>query len=351
VNTQPTIRFGVIGINHGHIYLQVNALLGAGSEFVSFYAPEPELAAPFAQAFPQAKQVSSPNAVLDDSSIQLIVTAGIPSQRAPLGIQAMKRGKDFMTDKPGFTTLEQLAEARRVQAETGRIYSVYYCERFADRATTKAGELVHAGAVGCVIQTAGFGPHRLAAHSRPEWFFQHAHFGGILNDLVSHQMDQFLYFTSSRSAEVVASHVGNLNHPQYPELEDFGDILVCSDHATGYCRVDWLTPDSLATYGDARLLILGSEGYIELRKTIDIAGRPGADHLFLVDNKGIQYIDCSAVPLPYGHTLVHDVLNRTETTMTQRHCFLASELALVGQTQARWIGVQPMHLTQHTAGY
>jgi predicted dehydrogenase len=331
------IKFAVIGVNHNHIHGQVNCLLGAGAEFVSFYAPEPELAAPFGAQYPQAWPARGEDEILDDPAIQLIVTAGIPRQRAPLGIRAMRHGKDFMTDKPGFTTLDQLAEARRVQAETGRIYSVCYSERLENRATTKAGELVKAGAIGRVIQTIGLGPHRANLATRPGWFFKRAEFGGILCDIASHQADQFLFFTGSMRAEVTASQVGNFHHPQYPEFEDFGDVMWLGDGGTGYARVDWFTPDGLAVWGDGRLTILGTDGAIELRKYIDIAGRPGDSHLFLVDSRETRYVDCSEVELPYGRQLVHDVLNRTETAMSQAHCFLAAELVLKAQAMARRI--------------
>lgn len=335
------INFSVIGINHGHIYGQVNALLKAGARFTSFYAPEPELAAPFAKAFPQAAQVRSEDEILDDSAIHMVVTAGIPCDRAPLGIRAMQHGKDFMTDKPGFTTLDQLAETRRVQAETKRIYSVCYSERFGNGATTRAGELVQAGAIGRTIQTIGLGPHRANLPSRPAWFFERAKYGGILCDICSHQADQFLFFTGSTEAEVIASQVGNLTYPQYPELEDFGDVIWRGNGGTGYARVDWFTPDGLNTWGDGRLTILGADGYIELRKYVDIAGRPGGSHLFIVDKKETHYVDCSDVELPYGRQLVQDALDRTETAMSQAHCFLASELALKAQAQAQRILCPP----------
>ncbi|MCS6846362.1 MAG: Gfo/Idh/MocA family oxidoreductase [Anaerolineae bacterium] len=331
------IRFSVIGINHNHIYGQVNCLLGAGAEFVSFFATEPELVEPFAAMYPQAKRARSEAEILEDPTIHMVLTSTIPRQRAPLGIRVMQHGKDFMTDKPGFTTLEQLAEVRRVQAETGRIYSVCYSERLENRATVKAGELVKAGAIGRVIQTIGIGPHRTNLPSRPWWFFKRAEFGGILCDIASHQADQFLYFTGSTRAEVVASQVGNFNHPQYPEFEDFGDVIWRGDGGVGYARVDWFTPDGLGVWGDGRLIILGTEGYIELRKYADPAGRPGGNHLILVDDKGIRYIDCNDVELPYGRQLVYDVLNRTETAMTHAHCFLASELALLAQAKAQRI--------------
>ncbi len=335
--TKPRIRFSVIGLNHGHINGQTEAVLRGGGELVSFYAKEPDLAAAFARRFPQAKLARSEKEILEDRSIQLIVSASIPNERAPLGIEVMRHGKDFMVDKPGITTLEQLAQVRRVQEQTHRIYSIMYSERFENKATTKAAEMVKAGAIGNVIQTIGLGPHRMNPASRPAWFFEREKYGGIICDIASHQFDQFLYFTGSTKAEVVASQVGNLNHPQYPGLEDFGDAMLRGDGGSGYIRIDWFTPDGLPTWGDTRLTVLGTEGYIEVRKNVDIAGKPGANHLFLVDKKGVQRIDCDGVPLLYGQQLVDDVINRTETAMTQTHCFLATELALKAQKQAQRI--------------
>ena len=263
-----------------------------------------------------------------------MVSAAIPDERAPLGIRVMQHGKDYMSDKPGITTLEQLSEVRRVQAQTQRIYSIMYSERLENRATVKAGELVKAGAIGRVVQTIGLGPHRMNPKTRPAWFFERPRFGGILCDIASHQADQFLFFTGSTRADVVASQVGNVHNKQHPTFEDFGDMMVRGDGGTGYIRVDWFTPDGLATWGDGRLTILGTNGFIEIRKNIDIAGRPGGSHLFLVDQKETRYIDCKDVALPYGEQLVSDVLNRTETAMPQAHCFLATELVLKAQKQA-----------------
>jgi predicted dehydrogenase len=339
MSAQPTLRFAAIGLNHAHIYGQVDLLRHAGAELVSFYAPEPDLIAQFAPTYPQARLAVSAQQILEDESIHLVVSAGIPCERAPLGVAVMQHGKDYMSDKPGFTTLDQLAEARRVQAETGRIYSVCFSERFQNRAAVKAGELVQAGAIGRVVQTIGLGPHRLNLPTRPAWFFRRAQYGGILTDIGSHQVDQFLFLTGSTQAEVVTAHVANYQHPDYPELEDFGEVLLQGNGGgAGYIRVDWFTPNGLPTWGDGRTVILGTEGYIELRKYCDIAGRPGGDHLFLVDQTGAHYMDCSQVDLPYGPQLIGDIINRTETAMPQVHCFLASELALQAQVQARRSG-------------
>lgn len=331
----PKIKFSVIGVNHYHIYAQAAAVLRGGGELLSVYAEERDLGEAFIKRFPQAKFARSQQEILDDNAIQLVLSSAIPDQRAPLGIKVMQHGKDFMSDKPGVTSVEQLAAVRQVQAQTGRIYSIMYSERFENRATVRAGELVKAGAIGRVVQTVGLGPHRMRPEERPAWFFDAKRYGGILCDIGSHQADQFLFFTGSTSAEVVAAQVGNVNHPQYPEFEDFGDIMLRGNGGAGYIRVDWFTPDGLPTWGDGRLIILGTEGYIEIRKNVDIAGRAGESHLFLVDQKGTQYIDCSKQLLPYGEKLVFDVLNRTQTAMSQEHCFLATELALKAQMRAQ----------------
>jgi predicted dehydrogenase len=335
----PRIRFAAIGLNHGHIYGQCQSVIRGGGQLVSFYAKEPDLVAAFRKRYPDARLARSEQEILDDKSIQLIVSASIPKDRTPLAIAAMRHGKDVMIDKPGITTLAQLAEARRVQAETRRVFSILYSERHENRATVRAGELVNAGAIGRVVQTIGLGPHRMNPKTRPAWFFDHDSYGGILCDIGSHQFDQFLFFTGSTEASVVASQVGNVHWPQYPGLEDFGDAMVRGNGGAGYVRVDWFTPDGLSTWGDGRLTILGTDGYIEIRKNVDIAGRPGGSHLFLVDQKETRYIDCSNVELPYGTRLVDDVLNRTETSMPQAHVFLATELALKAQTQAQRLSI------------
>jgi len=331
---KESIRFGVVGTNHFHIHGLVACMKSAGAEFVSFFEADPALADDFAERYPTPRRARTEEEVLEDPSIQLLATAAIPADRAPLAIRAMRFSKDVMTDKPGVTTLAQLDQVRQVQKETGRIFSVCFSERFETRSTVKAWELVQAGAIGRVVHTVGLGPHRINRPRRADWFFTKDRGGGILTDIASHQADQFLLFTGSTRADVVAAHVGNYANADKPEFEDFGEVMWRGDGGTGYIRVDWYTPDGLPTWGDGRLTILGTDGYIELRKYVDIAGRPGIDHLFLVDGKGTHYVDCTNVPLPYGPALIHDVLHRSEIAMPQAHCFLACELALKAEALA-----------------
>lgn len=335
---EPKIRFSVIGINHGHISGMVNAVTRGGGELVAVYAKEPDLLANFTRQFPKAKVATSEKEILEDNSIQLILSSGIPDERGPLGVRVMKHGKDYLVDKPGIITLEQLAEARKVQKETKRIYSIMFSERFENKATVKAGELAKSGVIGTVVQTVIMAPHRVSPKTRPDWFWDKKRYGGIITDIGSHQFDQFLYFTGSTQADVIASQVGNLHYPQYPKFEDFGDIMLRGNNGSGYIRVDWFTPDGLNTWGDGRLTVLGTDGYIEVRKNTDIASdHKGGNHLYLVTQKETKYIDCNQEPLPFGETFVNDIVNRTENAMPQEHCFLATELALKAQKNAQWI--------------
>ena len=329
------IRFAAIGFEHGHIYGQVDVMLQAGAQLVWFHDVDPQRIARFQATFPGASPAESIEQILEDESIDLIISAAVPNERAPLGIRVMRHGKDYMSDKPAFTDFVQLEAARRAQAETGRIYSINFSEHVTQKATVKAGELVQAGAIGQVVQTSGFGPHRLFGYyQRPAWTFDRKFFGGIINDLASHQIEQFLFFTDSDSAEVVAATVGNFKFRQYPAMHDMGDLTLRSPHAVGHIRVDWLTPDGLDVWGDVRLFLIGSEGYIELRKNIDVAGRAGENHLFLVNQEGAQYIDCRDTEITYGRQLIQDILNRTDTALPQARCFLASELALQAEAMA-----------------
>jgi predicted dehydrogenase len=332
---QHSIKFAVIGLDHAHIYSMTTAVQRGGGELVSLFATDQKQIADFRSRFGEVKLARSEEEILNDKSIQLVAAAPIPDERAPLGIRVMRAGKDYLSDKPAITTLKQLADVRRAVKETGRKFAIMYSERLEVRAAVYAGELVQQGAIGRVIQTVNLAPHKVNAPARPAWFFDKDKFGGILTDIGSHQADQFLYYTNSTKAKVVAAQTGNLAHPQYPKFEDFGDMMVAGNGGTGYVRVDWYTPEGLGTWGDGRLFILGTEGYIELRKNINIASElSGGNHLYIVDQKRARYIDCKEVPLPFGPQFVADIVNRTETAQNQEQALLAAELVLTAQKNA-----------------
>lgn len=328
------IRIAAIGLAHPHIFAMTQHLLDAGATLVAYEPESHVLGEAFGQVFDGAEARPERASILEDASIDVVVGAGVPSERAALGVDVLRHGKDFVSDKPGFTDPASLAEARRAVAETGRRFVVWFSERLDSRATVRADELVREGAIGRVVQTIGLGPHRLDAAQRPAWFFDRLRAGGILTDLASHQMDQFLHLTGTTDADVRFARTANRGHPEHAELEDFGEAIVDGDGVSGYVRVDWFTPGGLGTWGDGRLVILGTEGQIEVRKNVDLAGREGAEHLFLVDGTETRHVDCRSHPLPFAGRLLADVADRTETAITQEHCFRASELALRAQAAA-----------------
>ena len=337
---QPVVQageftFAAIGLDHGHIYGQCNGLIEAGGVLAAVYDPDPDKVAKFMTTYPGVTATRSEQEILQSPTIQLVAGAAVPADRCALGLRVMAHGKDYFTDKCPFTTLDQLAHARQAVAQSGQKYAVYYSERLHNESALAAGELIHGGAIGRVIQVLGLGPHRLNAPSRPDWFFQFERYGGILCDIGSHQVEQFLYYSGSTDGQVLHSKVGNYAHPDYPELEDYGDAtIVGNSGATNYFRVDWFTPSGLSNWGDGRTVILGTEGYIELRKYVDIT-RGGGDQIYLVDGRGEHHLQVSGqVGYPFFGQLILDCLNRTEHAMTQAHTFKAAELSLQAQAQA-----------------
>ncbi|KZE80882.1 oxidoreductase [Paenibacillus elgii] len=328
--------FAAIGLDHGHIFGMCNGLMEAGADLVAVYDPDPVKVEAFVKRYPQAKAAASEEEILLDPSIRLVAAAAVPSERGSLGVRVMSAGKDYFTDKTPFTALSQLEAARAKCEETGRKYMVYFSERLHVESAVFAGELIQKGAIGRVVHVMGWGPHRLNAPTRPQWFFEREKYGGILCDIGSHQIEQFLYYTGAKDATVVSSRVANYHNKPYPELEDFGDATLTGDNgATFYFRVDWLTPDGLGTWGDGRTLIVGTDGYIELRKYIDIARDKQGDHVYLVNKEVERHFSVHGeVGYPFFGQLILDCIHRTENAMTQEHAFKAAELCLKAQQQA-----------------
>lgn len=300
--------FSAISLDHGHIYGMCNGLIEAGATLKSVYDPDPKKTEAFKKAYPNVKIAACKEEILQDKEVKLVAGAAIPSERLALGLEVMNNGKDYFTDKAPLTTLTQLEQAKEAVKRTGKKYMVYYSERLHVESAVYAGELIQAGEIGKVVQVLGLGPHRLNAKSRPDWFFEKEKFGGILCDIGSHQIEQYLFFANEEDARVTRSQVANYNHPMHPGFEDFGDaMLVGENNTTNYFRVDWFTPDALNTWGDGRTVILGTKGYIELRKYIDVAREDTGDHVFLVNGDVAQHISVSGkVGYPFFGQLILD---------------------------------------------
>ncbi len=327
--------FAASHFDHGHIYGQIGGLANAGGVLKAIYEPDESRIGSVREQHPNARVVTDFQEILDDDEIRLVTSAAIPNLRCGIGLQVMDSGKDYLTDKAPFTTLEQLACARAKVKETGQKYMVCYSERISNESAWHAGELIREGVLGSVLQVLNVAPHNLAAETRPDWFFQKERYGGILTDIGSHQFEQFLYYANAKGAEVNFARVANFENPTTPGLDDFGEVSLTLDTgASAYCRIDWFNPGGSRTWGDGRTFVLGSKGYLEIRKNIDVARGEG-NKIFLVDEHEAVEIDCAGkIGFPYFGMLILDILNGTENAMTQEHAFMAAELSMKAQQMA-----------------
>ena len=319
------------------LYGMTANLIAAGGQCDYVFDESPVRIESFKKQFPDVAVASSLEQLLQDQNLHLIIAAAVPSERGPLGLKVMDHGKHYFTDKCPFTTLDQLAAARQKTVETDLKYMCCYSERLENEAAEFAVELINSNVIGQVIQVIGTGPHRLNAPARPGWFFEKEKYGGIICDIGSHQAEQFLTYTASAEASVNMARVENFAHPEFPELEDFGEFsLTGSSGASGYFRLDWFTPDGLRTWGDGRTFILGSNGYIELRKYVDVAQpEMRTNNVYIVTSSGEEHHCVTGkVGFPFFGKFILDCLDGTELAMTQQHCFMAAEICLQAQAQA-----------------
>ena len=332
------LKIAVLGIDHGHIFDMLDEMLKAGCYFETWWTDgSPYTLEMFNKKYPNSKRVNNKISILDDPTVDMILISSIPKDRANLAIQSMNAGKDVMVDKPGCISIKQLNDLKNCVKRTGKIWSINFSERFHVAAVAKAEELVENGLIGNIKQTIGTGPHRLGNYKRPKWFYERESYGGIITDIGSHQIHQFLVFTNSKKIKINHSLIENTTMPKHPGFQDFGEVNLTSENTHGYIRLDWFTPDALPTWGDGRLIILGDKGFIEIRKYTDLAKSNAGNHLFYANHDDVKYIDCSNVKLPYFSNLIFDVKNRTETAMSQELCFLSMETAIRAQELAEKI--------------
>ena len=329
-------RFAVAYLDHGHIYGQTNGLLGAGGTLTHVYDPQPERVAAFVERYPGVQVADSFERLLNDETLHLIAAAAIPNRRSAIGEAVMDAGKHYFTDKSPFTTLDQLASARQACAATGRRYFVYYAERVHNEAAWRAGQIIAAGEIGRVLQVVTLAPHRLAKGTRPAWFFDKTAYGGIITDIGSHQVEQFLTYAGCDDAQVNFARVENFSHPDRPGLEDFGEYSLTGDNgASFYSRVDWYTPDGMPVWGDGRTFVMGTGGSLEVRKYVDLGRQAPASLVLKADSGAVETIDClDQVGFPFFGELILDVLNGTERAMSQAHIFKAAQLSMQAQALA-----------------
>ena len=333
---QGEFPFAAVGLSHGHIYGMCEGLRSAGATLSYVYEEDEALLAAFHRRYPDVKIARCLDEILEDEKIKMVASAAIPSERCPIGLRVMASGKDFFADKAPFVTEEALASAREAVRVTGQKYAVFFSERCASESAVYADVLIRRGAIGRVINVIGMGPHKLNnGETRGEWFYKRKTSGGILIDIGSHQIEQFLHYTGNENAVLTQARIANYAHAEHPEFDDFGDCALTGENgATGYFRIDWFTPECFPAFGDGRTVIVGTEGTLELRKYYD----PSSGERDVVILSGRDGMECRAVGgkigFPFFGELIRDCLDRTENAMTQEHAFAAAELSIRAQLTA-----------------
>ena len=321
--------FSVIGLDHGHIYGMVNGLLEAGADLGQVYDPDPDKVSAFLARYPQARAAASADEILA-SGAALIASAIRPDRRAALALAALDAGKHVFVDKPGFLLAEDLAALRAACSRTGKKYYIYYAERVHVEGAVCAEELIRGGAVGRVLNVVNLAPHRLNAPTRPDWFWDCAKNGSILIDIGSHQIEQFLTYSGSKTARIVHASMKNFANPAHPGFFDYGECALEGDSgASGFFKVDWFTPDGMGAWGDGRTFVTGTEGCIEVRKYIDVARSQDADHVYFTDREGEHLIEAHGkYGFRYFGDIILDCLHGTDTAIDPDVTFEAMRLAI-----------------------
>ncbi len=334
-----TTGFAVAGADHLHLFSLADGLVEAGARPVA-HVRSGDLIEGYESWQPTSEARELPE-ILADPEIDLVVTVGVPAERADVAVAALEAGKAVLSAKPGVTSRTDLERIRDVVADQpGRPWTVLFSERYENRAISRAVAMARHGAVGRIVHVTGTGPHTLHADLRPEWFWDPTRSGGILVDLASHQVDQFLAICGDPSAgdhagvSVAASRVGNVSCPDRPAMQDVGSLTIVADGVVGEHRVDLLSPAGLPTWGDVRLTVVGTEGTLEVRANIDVAGEPGGEHLIVIDADGIRRVDVSDDPLPWAEHLLADLDDDGERLCTQAHVLAVCDLALEAQERA-----------------
>jgi predicted dehydrogenase len=333
------MRFAVIGLSHVHIVAMTHALLNVPGVSCGGFAPEETpIAKGFAGLYRDLPHRSR-DELLGDPSIDLILCADVYGHRASVLLAALEAGKHVFVDKPAVTTLDELEAVERAVKVSGKLVFVYFGERLGNPLCVKARQLLSEGRIGRPVNFIGLGPHKLSIEHRPPWMFDPRLYGGILNDIAVHQVELFCWLTRQKIVGF-RSRVGNFATPQYPAFEDFGDVSFEGDGGTaGYARVDWLSPDALPTWGDIRQFLVGTEGTMEIRSTINLGSQDPKPVLLLTTRSGApEQIGVSDVDTAWAPQLVADIRDGVNRLTPHEETFAALRTVLLMQQRAERIG-------------
>lgn len=335
------MRFAVVGLNHNHVYAILSALLSVHDvELAAVVAAEDDLVTQFHTQYPDVPRRDWPQ-VLADSSIELVACVAINADRGPLAVEALQAGKHVLVDKPAVTTLADLEAVEAAVAGSRKRWFVSYNERLGSPPHERLRELMQSGTLGRIATFVGLGGHRLAPATRAPWTYDRQKYGGIINDVGSHQIELFRWLTGEQIVEF-RSRIGNLGTPEHPDFEDFGDVSFQSERGiAGYVQLHWLTPEPWVFTGDRRQFVVGTKGSAEVRGVANL-GVPDESPVLVSTVMGgpTEVFVSPGFHNGWAEAMIADIREGKDRWMPQQFAFDSVRTVLKMEAEAQWISTE-----------
>lgn len=328
--------FSIIGCQHGHIRVFIQTMLEMGYRCVGLYE-EPGESLRLAENLsikydiPLLKRMEEALA----PEVELVGCAAVNSRKIGIVEACERTGKHIMLDKPAVTNRDGLERLRKA-IERGRIeIGMMLTQRFSPAVFTLK-RCMEEGTLGKPVSIAMRKPHRLGAAERPDWFFDRALSGGIIQDLLVHDLDLLRWLTDTEISDA-QGYVSKSMLPEHASFYDAAQLSVTmEDGLVAQLYADWHTPDGSWTWGDCRIFVTGTEGSAELR----LQGDPlvSREPVFLLTTRSQELHQVPLLRPPVG--TIKDFVNRTEgitSILSGEDVLMASSAAVFADERAETI--------------
>ena len=326
-------KAAAIGLQHGHIRSFLSRMQEAPEvELVAVAEAEEAVRDRYAQEF-AVPGYASAQELLENHAVDIVGSAPIHADAGPLVCEAFRAGAHVVMDKPVYS-LEQLEEVRRAQADSGRQFWLMLTVRYSAGARAMK-ELCRSGQLGRFVNFLALRPHKLTIASRPGWMFDSSKYLGIIGDLAVHDLDALRWVTGEEVTELTAYH-SNARFTERADFTDNGEILARTESGgTALIRADWLTPDASPMHGDCRFLVVGTEGYVEVRPGKDILGNRQAPVTLSTNTAPPEAVALPEIERSFYEDFFAACSGAADTELTTEDCIRSSELALRAREAAQ----------------
>ncbi|TMV51388.1 Gfo/Idh/MocA family oxidoreductase [Paenibacillus mesophilus] len=328
-------RFAIIGCRHGHIQSFIKDMLDKGHTCAGIYDAEDwKLARQYAERF-QIPLVERMEELLTPS-VHIVGSSAVNNEKIDL-IEACERGgqhilldKPAVTDRSGLRRLEAVAERGKIQI------GLMLPKRFWGLLTALKRE-IEAGAIGGLVHIYVSSPHKLVPTSRDAWHFSKERNGGVLIDLLIHDMDLLRWLTGKEIA-MTQSVMSKSILPEYPDFYDAASVqVVMEDGTSAQLYADWHTPANNKDGRFSRIVITGTEGYAEYGVVYDADEGKDKTYVRITRGDGPDQYGTLLKPDAAIASAVSDFLDRVEGKPGQfkhRDIIAASRATIEADEQA-----------------